>query len=115
MRRIGLILLALGACAVLLVSGTAAGGDEGSYEVRAIFDNAGFLVTGEEVRIAGAKVGTVAEIDVTGPDEVAHEDGEPEGGKAVVVMRIDDPAFHDFREDASCLIRPQSLIGEKFV
>ena len=30
-------------------------------------------------------------------------------------MRIDDPAFQDFREDASCLIRPQSLIGEKFV
>jgi hypothetical protein len=31
------------------------------------------------------------------------------------VLRIDDPAFRDFREDASCLIRPQSLIGEKFV
>ena len=30
-------------------------------------------------------------------------------------MSIDDPAFQDFREDASCLIRPQSLIGEKFV
>ena len=28
---------------------------------------------------------------------------------------IDDPGFQDFREDASCLIRPQSLLGEKFV
>ena len=32
-----------------------------------------------------------------------------------MVLQIDDPAFQDFREDASCLIRPQSLIGEKFV
>jgi ABC-type transporter Mla subunit MlaD len=30
-------------------------------------------------------------------------------------MKISDPGFQDFRSDASCLIRPQSLIGEKFV
>jgi ABC-type transporter Mla subunit MlaD len=115
MKRIAAILLIVGAGAALLVSGSAAGGDDGTYEVRAIFDNAGFLVTAEDVRVAGAKVGTVTDIDVTAADEVAHEDGSTEGGKAVVVMRIDDPGFQDFRQDASCLIRPQSLIGEKFV
>ena len=115
MKRLAAICVIALATAAVLVSGTAAGGEEGTYEVRAIFDNAGFLVTGEDVRVAGAKVGSVADIDVTSDDEVAHEDGRREGGKAVVVMRIDDPAFHDFREDASCLIRPQSLIGEKFV
>ena len=26
-------------------------------------------------------------------------------------MRIDDPAFQDFREDASCIIRPQALLA----
>ena len=31
------------------------------------------------------------------------------------MLQIDDPGFQDFREDASCLIRPQSLLGEKFV
>src|SRR5260221_11227903 len=36
-------------------------------------------------------------------------------GKAIFVMNITDPGFQDFRSDASCLIRPQSLIGEKFV
>ena len=30
-------------------------------------------------------------------------------------MNITDPGFQDFRQDASCQIRPQSLIGEKFV
>ncbi len=42
-------------------------------------------------------------------------DGEPDPGKAVIVLRIDDDGFKDFRQDASCLIRPQSLIGERFV
>ena len=41
--------------------------------------------------------------------------GSDEPGKAVVVLQIDDPGFQDFREDASCQIFPQSLLGEKFV
>jgi ABC-type transporter Mla subunit MlaD len=114
MRRIAATAVALLAAA-LLVFGTATGGDEGTYEVRAVFDNAGFLVPGEEVRIAGANVGVVSDIDLTTADEPAREDGTADPGKAVVVLRIDDPAFQDFRADASCLIRPQSLIGEKFV
>ena len=31
------------------------------------------------------------------------------------MLDIQDPAYQDFRTDASCQIRPQSLIGEKFV
>ncbi len=31
------------------------------------------------------------------------------------MLDITDPGFQDFRQDATCLIRPQSLIGEKFV
>jgi ABC-type transporter Mla subunit MlaD len=96
-------------------TGAGAGGDDGNYEVRAIFDNASFLVVGEDVRVGGAKVGSVADVAITNKDEVATETGEPAPGKAIVVLRIDDPAFQDFRIDASCLIRPQSLIGEKFV
>jgi phospholipid/cholesterol/gamma-HCH transport system substrate-binding protein len=101
---------------VLLVSG---GGDSGSgYRVRAIFDNGGFMVTGEQVRVAGANVGEIEEVNVTMPDEtVAYKNGKPvkKGGKAVIVMNITDPGFQDFRSDASCQIRPQSLIGEKYV
>ena len=57
-------------------------------------------------------------VDVSMPGEiVTYEDGKPdeEPGKAVIVMKIDDPGFQDFRSDARCLIRPQSLIGEKYV
>jgi phospholipid/cholesterol/gamma-HCH transport system substrate-binding protein len=79
------------------------GGDASPYLVRAIFDNAGFIVPGEDVKVAGVQVGKVDSLDIT-----------PEF-KAAVVLRIDNPAYRDFRRDASCIIRPQSLIGEKFV
>ncbi len=101
---------------VLLVSG---GGSSGSsYVVRAIFDNGGFMVNGEQVRVAGANVGEIKAVNVTMPgDVVAYRDGEPVSvpGKAVIEMEIIDPGFQDFRQDATCQIRPQSLIGEKFV
>lgn len=117
MRRLLLILLGLVALAALAATGAAGEGDDdgGEYLVRAYFDNAGFLVHGEEVRIAGARVGSVEEVDVARPGEAVTEDGGEDPGKAVVVMRIEDPGFQDFRADASCLIRPQSLLGEKFV
>jgi ABC-type transporter Mla subunit MlaD len=115
MKRLLIIAVGLIASAVVLVTGSAAGGDGGKYQVRAIFDNGGFLVKGEEVRIAGANVGTIDEVTVTGEDEAAHVDGAPDPGKAVVVLNIDDAGFQDFRTDASCLIRPQSLLGEKYV
>ncbi len=115
MRRILATAVLAVACAAFLLAGGAAGGDEGTYEVRAVFDNAAFLVEGEDVRVAGAKIGSVASVDIAEADEAVREDGSPAPGKAIVIMRIDDPAFHDFRADASCLIRPQSLIGEKFV
>jgi ABC-type transporter Mla subunit MlaD len=115
MRRAAAIVVGLVAAVAILATGSASGGDDGTYEVRAIFDNASFLVEGEEVRVAGANVGVVTDLDVTGTEEPVREDGRPDPGKAVAVLRIDDPGFQDFRTDASCLIRPQSLIGEKFV
>jgi ABC-type transporter Mla subunit MlaD len=101
---------------VVLVSG--GGGSSDGYVVRAIFDNSSFMVKGEEVRVAGATVGEIESVDVTMPGEIdSYEKGHAEAipGKAVIVMKIEDPGFQDFRRDATCLIRPQSLIGEKFV
>ena len=117
MRRALVIALTLVAVAAVVLIPSATGADDGPYEVRGIFDNGGFIVNGEEVRIAGATVGTVESVDVTGPDEIASLEGGPHPvpGKAVVVMNITDDGFKDFREDASCIIRPQSLIGEKLV
>jgi ABC-type transporter Mla subunit MlaD len=74
-----------------------------AYFVRAIFDNASNLVEGEDVKVAGVAVGAIDSLDVT------------EDEKAALTLRIDDEDFTPWKADASCTIRPQSLIGEKFV
>jgi ABC-type transporter Mla subunit MlaD len=117
-KRLLLVIgLVVAVVAVVLLASDDNGFDDG-YRVRAIFDNGGFMVQGEEVRVAGATVGEIESVEVTMPGEaVAYENGKPvdKPGKAVIVMNIEDAGFQDFRQDATCLIRPQSLIGEKFV
>jgi phospholipid/cholesterol/gamma-HCH transport system substrate-binding protein len=114
-----LLLAAAVVAAIVLVVLLASGDDPSDgYRVRAVFDNGGFMVKGEQVRVAGANVGEIESVDVSMPGEaVAYKDGEPveKPGKAIIVMNITDPGFQDFRQDATCFIRPQSLIGEKFV
>ena len=104
--------LRVGALAVLAVlvlwgaravAGDGTGDGGGRYLVRATFDNASFLVTGEDVKVAGVVVGTIERLEL---DRRNH---------AVAVLRIDDPAFRPFRTDARCSIGLQSLIGEQFV
>ena len=102
MKRLATVALLLAAAAAAMLT-MGAGSDGGDYKVRAVFDNAGFIISGEDVKVAGVKVGSVESLDVT------------RDFKAIVVLAIDDPGYQDFRSDASCQIRPQSLIGEKFV
>lgn len=101
-RLLAAIALVAGLIAVLAALG-AAGGDGDVYRVRAVFDNASFVIAGEDVKVAGVKVGAIDALDLT------------RDNKAVVVLRIDDPAFRPFRADAHCRIALQSLIGEQFV
>jgi phospholipid/cholesterol/gamma-HCH transport system substrate-binding protein len=97
------VILAMAAIAAAVLLSTSAGGSNGSYTVRAIFDDAGNIIPGENVKIGGVKVGTVGSVTAT-----------PQA-KAAVVLDISNPGFKDFRADASCTVRPQALIGEKFV
>jgi phospholipid/cholesterol/gamma-HCH transport system substrate-binding protein len=96
-------LLAMAAIAAAALLSTSAGGSNGGYTVRAIFDDAGNIISGENVKIGGVKVGTVGAVTAT-----------PQA-KAAVVLNISNTGFQDFRADASCTVRPQALIGEKFV
>src|SRR2546429_9414300 len=108
MRRALALALAIVALAALAAFAPFGGGGP-SYEVRAYFDNGDFVVNGEDVRIAGAKVGSVVDEAVSLPGEAVHASGRPDPGKAAIVMQITDAGFQDFRRDASCVIRPQSL------
>jgi ABC-type transporter Mla subunit MlaD len=112
-----LILAAVGALALATVASSQDDGSDGSYKVRAIFDNGGFVVRDEQVRIAGANVGVVDSVDVSRPGEIVTLEGGGRAipGKAVIVLDITDGDFKDWAADATCLIRPQSLIGERFI
>jgi ABC-type transporter Mla subunit MlaD len=106
MRRLAAISVALalamvGVTAAVLTS--QARSDGSPYTVRAIFDDASYAVTGENVRIAGANVGTISALGVT-PQR-----------RAAVTITISDSRFTPFYSNAHCEIRPQSLIGEEYV
>ena len=91
--------LALAAAALLV----AAGGGESGYRVDAIFDRTAALIPGQEVRVAGAKVGDVVDIELTADR------------RARVQMEVFAPGFAPFHGDATCSIRQDALLGEKFV
>ena len=116
-RIVKILVVVVLALALVALIARGCSGESGAYQVRAVFDNGAFVVPAVDVRVAGANVGNVASIDVSQPGEKVSDDPErpDRPGKAIVVMNITDPDFRDFREDASCIIRPQSLIGEKFL
>jgi len=89
--------------AAVVLLATSAGGGNGNYTVRAIFDDAANAIAGENVKIDGVVVGKVNSVTPT-----------PKA-QAAVVLSINNPGFKDFRADATCTIRPQALLGEKFV
>jgi phospholipid/cholesterol/gamma-HCH transport system substrate-binding protein len=103
-RRLGLSLIVIVVFA-LVGAALGAGGDKDAngYRVRAIFDNSSFVIKGEDVKISGVNVGTIDGLDVD------------DHHRAVVVLKITDPAFVPFRKDATCHVGLQSLIGEQYV
>ena len=72
-----------------------------------MFDNAFGLTEGGDFRVGGVNAGKTTDFDVL------KRPGE--APKAVVTAEITEPGLEDFRADASCEIRPQSLIGEYYV
>ncbi len=106
MRRIVWIGLAVAILPWIVIGIVREAGDDDTkdaYYVRAVFDNASSIVAGEDVKIAGVPVGQISDMDVT------------EDEKAAVTLRIDNTDFTPWKADASCTIRAQGLIGEKFV
>jgi phospholipid/cholesterol/gamma-HCH transport system substrate-binding protein len=115
MRRLALIATLLLAAATLAIVGTgSSNGAQKVYYVRAIFDNAAFAVPGEDVRIAGAPVGSIQSLDVCTSSQAPCPQATPEN-KAAVTLAITKQDFTPFYANATCSIRPQSLIAERYV
>ncbi len=97
--------LVLGA---LAVAGADDGGGADQREVRMVFDNAFGLVEGGDFRIGGVRAGQTSSFDV-----LESKSGPP---KAIVKATIERTGgTSELRRDATCTIRPQSLVGEYYV
>jgi phospholipid/cholesterol/gamma-HCH transport system substrate-binding protein len=83
--------------AVALVALAMFGGAD-SYRVKAVFDSAGQLVPGNEVRVGGVPVGSISDIEL---DDSAN---------AIVTMEVNDD-FAPLHEGTSATIRATSLSG----
>jgi ABC-type transporter Mla subunit MlaD len=101
---IGIVLGAL-AVAVLLAGASNPVKPKATYKI--YFDNAFGLAEGGDFRVGGVKAGKTTKFNVS--KKPGHSP------KAVVTAQITQPGFDHFRSDASCDIRPQSLIGEYYV
>jgi ABC-type transporter Mla subunit MlaD len=104
-RALTAVVLAGACAAAFLFSGAAE--DKDVKTVKIVFDNAFGLVEGGDFRVGGVKAGSTTKLDVI--------EQEGERYKAVVTAEITEPGFDDFRQDATCDIKPQSLIGEYYV
>ena len=112
MRRIlasALVILAVGAFLALAL-GSSSGSSGNTYKVE--LQNAFGLVSGAQFKVAGAPVGTIKSIDICKYDRGAHCQYALD---AVVTVSVNTRGFGQFRSDAFCQSRPQSLIGEYFL
>jgi phospholipid/cholesterol/gamma-HCH transport system substrate-binding protein len=94
--RVAAVLALLGAIAVVVLLVIGGGG---GYTVTAKFENASQLVTGNNVSIAGAPVGSVKEISLA------------DDGQALVKMEISDDAYSPLPAGTHATVRSQSLSG----
>src|SRR3954468_7226875 len=92
------VLAALGLAAMIVLYLLLFGGGS-SYTVTAAFENAGQLVTGNNVTVAGAPVGSVKKISLS------------DDGQALVEMKISDSAYTPLPDGTHAQIRSQSLSG----
>jgi ABC-type transporter Mla subunit MlaD len=102
-RAAAIAAVVLAAIVGAVVVTTRAQSSSGTYTVRAIFDDASYAANGEDVRIAGANVGSITSLGVNAKN------------RAAVTITMTNADFIPFYSNAHCTIRPQSVIGEEFV
>jgi virulence factor Mce-like protein len=103
MRRLAALALAIAAAAAASIALPSSGArGDSTYRVDAIFDTAKGIIPGQLVKVAGARVGTVRDVTLTGDY------------KARIEMQV-ERRFAPFRTDASCAIQPEGLLSENFV
>jgi ABC-type transporter Mla subunit MlaD len=107
----------LGCAAVVVMSGAGGKPSESGKTVKMAFSNAFGLTEGGDLRVGGVIAGSTDTFDVSkGPEcQLGNPNRTPKRACAVVTAKVKEAGFTSFREDATCSIRQQSLIGEYYV
>ena len=87
------VLVAILAVVVIVLEGG------GGYQVKALFQNASQIVTGDQVEVAGNSVGTVSNIAIT------------RNGLAQLTLDISDSGYRPLRQGTEATVRLVSLSG----
>jgi phospholipid/cholesterol/gamma-HCH transport system substrate-binding protein len=87
------VVVAVVAVAVILLS------NGSTYQVHAIFQNASQIVTGDQVEVAGAPIGTVSSLALT------------RTGQADLTLNITNPNYDPLRQGTQATVRELSLSG----
>jgi phospholipid/cholesterol/gamma-HCH transport system substrate-binding protein len=87
------VVVAVVAVAVILLS------NGSTYQVRAIFQNASQIVSGDQVEVAGNSIGTVSNLALT------------RNGEAALTLNITDKNYDPLRQGTQATIRQLSLSG----
>jgi ABC-type transporter Mla subunit MlaD len=117
-RRLTTVLLVLvaGAAAVVM-TGQGRPNETSGTTFKIAFTNAFGLTEGGDLRVGGVKAGKTLTMELSkGPECQGDTPGDgPPRTCAIVESVITETGFSDFRKDATCEIRQQSLIGEYYV
>jgi virulence factor Mce-like protein len=103
--------IVVAAGAFLVLAGGAKNGANAAGTYKIDLDNAFGLVTGADFKVAGAPAGTIKSISL--PKGCVN--GDTYDCYAQVTVQVTQNGFGQFRSDALCQSRPQSLIGEYFI
>jgi phospholipid/cholesterol/gamma-HCH transport system substrate-binding protein len=90
---VGAVAIAVVVVAVILLSGGS------SYQIKAVFQDASQLVTGDQVEVAGNSVGSISSIALT------------PGGQAQITFSINDSAYTPLHQGTEATVRLTSLSG----
>jgi ABC-type transporter Mla subunit MlaD len=118
MRRIASVLLVVvAAVAAAVLMGARSQPDASGFHVKIAFDNAFGLTEGGDLRVGGVKAGKTESFDVSKGSECQTSNPAPGPPRtcAIVNAVVTESGFQNFKSDASCAIRQQSLIGEYYV
>jgi virulence factor Mce-like protein len=103
-RILAILVLAAVAIAGVVVYSSRSDGPSDTLTYNVELDNASGLTEGADLRAAGVKVGQIKRLDL-----------DASTARAIAVVEVSRPEFGGLRKDASCEIKPQSLIGEYFM